>query len=53
MDVRGKDFELIPFGAGLRICPRSPLAALRMVPIMLGSLFHWKLGEGIISTPKE
>ncbi|XP_073156339.1 geraniol 8-hydroxylase-like [Henckelia pumila] len=45
MDVRGMDFELIPFGAGRRICPGLPLA-IRMVPVMLGSLlnsFHWKL----------
>ncbi|XP_055813984.1 geraniol 8-hydroxylase-like [Solanum dulcamara] len=56
VDVRGKDFELIPFGAGRRICPGLPLAAFRMVPIMLGSLlnsFNWKLEEGTSSTPKE
>ncbi|MCD7464888.1 hypothetical protein HAX54_000158 [Datura stramonium] len=48
LDIRGQDFELIPFGAGRRICPGLPLA-LRMVPIILGSLlnsFNWKL-EGI------
>ncbi|PHT39381.1 Geraniol 8-hydroxylase [Capsicum baccatum] len=45
LDVRVKDFELIPFGAGRRMCPVSSLA-LRMVPVMLGSLlnsFNWKL----------
>nr|XP_009794427.1 PREDICTED: geraniol 8-hydroxylase-like isoform X2 [Nicotiana sylvestris]XP_016450210.1 PREDICTED: geraniol 8-hydroxylase-like isoform X2 [Nicotiana tabacum] len=50
LDVRGKDFELIPFGAGRRICPGLPLAASRMVPVMVGSLlnsFNWKLEEGI------
>nr|XP_016446970.1 PREDICTED: geraniol 8-hydroxylase-like isoform X1 [Nicotiana tabacum] len=50
LDVRGKDFELIPFGAGRRICPGLPLAALRMLPVMVGSLlnsFNWKLEEGI------
>nr|XP_018622182.1 geraniol 8-hydroxylase-like isoform X2 [Nicotiana tomentosiformis] len=54
LDVRGKDFELIPFGAGRRICPGLPLAALRMVPVMVGSLlnsFNWKLEEGI--NPEE
>ncbi|KAL2532409.1 Cytochrome [Abeliophyllum distichum] len=53
MDVRGRDFELIPFGAGRRICPGLPLA-IRMVPVMLGSLFNsfdWKLEGGI--APKE
>nr|QWT43260.1 geraniol 10-hydroxylase [Bacopa monnieri] len=49
MDVRGRDFELIPFGAGRRICPGLPLA-IRMVPVMLGSLlncFDWKIDGGI------
>ncbi|KAK2975527.1 hypothetical protein RJ640_000977 [Escallonia rubra] len=53
LDVRGRDFELIPFGAGRRICPGLPLA-IRMVPVMLGSLinsFNWKLDGGI--SPKE
>ncbi|CAN4120910.1 unnamed protein product [Withania somnifera] len=54
LNMQGKDFELIPFGAGRRICPGLPLA-LRMVPTMLGSLlnsFNWKLEEDI-STPKD
>ena len=49
LDMRGQDFELIPFGAGRRICPGLPLA-LRMIPVMLGSLlnsFNWKLDAGI------
>ncbi|KAM7510298.1 hypothetical protein LguiB_009173 [Lonicera macranthoides] len=49
IDVRGRDFELIPFGAGRRICP-GLLLATRMVPVMLGSminLFDWKLDGGI------
>nr|XP_009780149.1 PREDICTED: geraniol 8-hydroxylase-like [Nicotiana sylvestris] len=53
IDVRGRDFELIPFGAGRRICPGLPLA-IRMVPVALGSLlntFNWKLQGGI--APKD
>lgn len=53
VDLRGQNFELIPFGAGRRICPGLPLA-LRMVPVMLGSLinsFNWKLEAGI--APKD
>ncbi|OIT28766.1 7-ethoxycoumarin o-deethylase [Nicotiana attenuata] len=52
IDVRGRDFELIPFGAGRRICPGLPLA-IRMVPVALGSLlntFNWKLQGGIEPT---
>ncbi|KAL6986118.1 hypothetical protein U1Q18_019485 [Sarracenia purpurea var. burkii] len=49
MDVRGRDFELLPFGAGRRMCPGFPMA-MRMVPVMLGSLlnlFGWELEGGL------
>ena len=39
IDVKGKNFEHIPFGSGRRISPRLPLAT-RMVHLMLGSLIH-------------
>ncbi|ESQ43980.1 hypothetical protein EUTSA_v10005888mg [Eutrema salsugineum] len=41
----GKDFEMLPFGAGRRMCPGISLA-LRIVPHMLASLiysFQWTL----------
>ncbi|KAH9605172.1 hypothetical protein KSS87_011128 [Heliosperma pusillum] len=48
IDVKGHDFELIPFGAGRRICVGLPLA-IRSIHLMLGSLVHgfeWELEGG-------
>ncbi|KAL0314892.1 UNVERIFIED_CONTAM: cytochrome [Sesamum angustifolium] len=53
VDVKGHDFQLIPFGAGRRICPGLPLA-YRMVHLTVASLienFDWKLEDGIM--PEE
>ncbi|XP_074316537.1 drimenol monooxygenase-like [Silene latifolia] len=53
IDVKGHNFELIPFGSGRRICPGIPLA-IRMIPLMLASLIHefdWMLEDGV--TPEN
>ncbi|XP_039168953.1 cytochrome P450 76T24-like [Eucalyptus grandis] len=49
IDFKGRDFELIPFGSGRRICPGMPLA-YRMVHSILAFLlrsFDWKLEQGV------
>ncbi|KAH9298628.1 hypothetical protein KI387_030310 [Taxus chinensis] len=45
MDVKGTDFELLPFGAGRRMCPGYNLG-LKVVQLGLANLihgFHWRL----------
>ncbi|XP_047327595.1 flavonoid 3',5'-hydroxylase 1-like [Impatiens glandulifera] len=47
VDPRGNDFELIPFGAGRRICAGARMG-ITLVEYVLGSLVHsfdWKLVE--------
>ncbi|KAL2537955.1 Cytochrome [Forsythia ovata] len=49
IDIKGQDFELIPFSSGKRMCPGFPLAA-RMVPLIVATLIHnfnWKPEKGM------
>ncbi|KAF6134627.1 hypothetical protein GIB67_013858 [Kingdonia uniflora] len=49
MDVKGHDFELLPFGAGRRMCPGYTLG-LKVIQSSLANLIHgfvWKLPEKI------
>ncbi|XP_057843323.2 flavonoid 3'-monooxygenase CYP75B137 [Cryptomeria japonica] len=53
VDVRGTDFEVIPFGAGRRICAGMTMG-IRMVQLMLATLIHsfdWSLPAG--QTPEK
>ncbi|GMH17132.1 hypothetical protein Nepgr_018973 [Nepenthes gracilis] len=53
IDIKGRDFELIPFGADASDLSGLP-AAHRMVHLTLGALIHsfdWKLDKGI--TPES
>ncbi|CAN6270550.1 unnamed protein product [Urochloa humidicola] len=49
VDVKGQDFELLPFGSGRRMCPGMGLG-LRMVQLTLANLIHafdWRLPDGV------
>jgi len=49
VDVKGQDFELLPFGSGRRMCPGIGLG-LKMVQVILANLVHgfaWRLPDGM------
>ncbi|KAK1302119.1 Flavonoid 3'-monooxygenase [Acorus calamus] len=49
IDVKGHHFELLPFGAGRRMCPGYSLG-LKVIQQSLGNLLHgfeWRLPEGV------
>ncbi|KAJ8449620.1 hypothetical protein Cgig2_005642 [Carnegiea gigantea] len=49
IDVRGLHFELIPFGAGRRVCPGMHLALtnIKLVVAQLVHCFDWELPNGM------
>lgn len=50
INFQGLDFELIPFGAGRRMCPGSAMA-LASVELILANLmysFDWELPHGLV-----
>jgi len=53
IDYKGKDFELIPFGAGRRGCPGIPftIAVVELALAQLLHSFHRELPPGV--TPKD
>ncbi|KAE8698059.1 CYP736A12 protein [Hibiscus syriacus] len=52
IDVRGQNFELIPFGSGRRICPgmQLGLTIVRLVVAQLVHCFDWKLPNNMQPT---
>nr|AGI98132.1 cytochrome P450 [Narcissus tazetta] len=49
ISLKGQNYELLPFGAGRRMCPGYPLG-LREIQMSLANLLHgfvWKLPDGM------
>jgi typhasterol/6-deoxotyphasterol 2alpha-hydroxylase len=49
IDVKGQDYELLPFGSGRRMCPGYSLG-LKVIQVSLANLLHgfeWKLPSGV------
>ncbi|KAM0930309.1 hypothetical protein ACQ4PT_001048 [Festuca glaucescens] len=50
IDVKGQDFELLPFGSGRRMCPGYSLG-LKVIQVSLANLLHgftWRLPDGMM-----
>uniref|UniRef100_A0ACD5XSG8 Uncharacterized protein n=1 Tax=Avena sativa TaxID=4498 RepID=A0ACD5XSG8_AVESA len=64
LDVKGQDYELLPFGSGRRMCPGYSLG-LKVIQVSLANLLHgfeWSLPDGVelsmeeifgLSTPRK
>ncbi|GAY63504.1 hypothetical protein CUMW_226120 [Citrus unshiu] len=52
VDVRGRDFQLLPFGSGRRGCPgiQLGLTVVKQVTAQLVHCFDWELPEGMLPT---
>jgi cytochrome P450 len=52
IDVRGRDFQLIPFGSGRRGCPgmQLGLTVVRLVVAQLVHCFDWELPDNMLPT---
>ncbi|GJN31512.1 hypothetical protein PR202_gb19921 [Eleusine coracana subsp. coracana] len=51
VDVKGQDYQLLPFGSGRRMCPGISLG-LKMVQLTLANLLHafvWRLPDGMVA----
>uniref|UniRef100_A0A0E0LZ10 Cytochrome P450 n=1 Tax=Oryza punctata TaxID=4537 RepID=A0A0E0LZ10_ORYPU len=49
IDVKGRDFQLLPFGSGRRMCPGYSLG-LKVIQLALANLLHafsWSLTDGV------
>ncbi|KAL6602887.1 hypothetical protein ACP70R_043248 [Stipagrostis hirtigluma subsp. patula] len=49
VDVKGHDYELLPFGSGRRMCPGIGLG-LKLVQVTIANLLHgfaWRLPDGV------
>ncbi|KAG1334334.1 cytochrome P450 71A1 [Cocos nucifera] len=49
IDIKGQDYELLPFGSGRRMCPGYALG-LKVIQVSLANLLHgfaWKLQQGM------
>ncbi|CAL5081654.1 unnamed protein product [Urochloa decumbens] len=49
IDVKGQDFEMLPFGSGRRMCPGYSLG-LKVIQVTLANLLHgfeWRLPDGV------
>ncbi|XP_022132564.1 cytochrome P450 CYP736A12-like [Momordica charantia] len=52
VDIKGRDFQLIPFGSGRRGCPgmQMGLIVVRLVLAQLVHCFNWELPNGTLPT---